>query len=187
MSERFVVITGGPGAGKSSLIDALAADGFPIVAEAGRDIIRDQMARGGTALPWIDPAAFAQAMLDHDSAAYTQCAQRADDSLVFFDRGVVDIVGYLTLTGLPIPPALDRAARSLRYRPQVFIAPAWHEIYAQDTERKQDFDEARRTEAAMREVYPRYGYTLIDLPRASVAKRTTFIRRACGAEPSSVP
>lgn len=187
MSERFVVITGGPGAGKSSLIDALAADGFPIVAEAGRDIIRDQMACGGTALPWIDPAAFAQTMLDHDIAAYTQCARRADDSLVFFDRGVVDIVGYLTLIGLPIPSSLDMAAHRLRYRPLVFIAPAWREIYAQDTERKQDFDEARRTEAAMREVYLRYGYTLIDLPHASVAERITFIRRACGAEPSSVP
>ena len=147
MSARFVVITGGPGAGKSSLIDALAADGFPTVAEAGRDIIRDQVARGGTALPWINPATFAQAMLDRDIAAYEQCARQAGDDLVFFDRGVVDIVGYLTLTGLPIPPALDSAARRLRYRPQVFIAPTWREIYAQDTERKQDFHEARRTEA----------------------------------------
>lgn len=181
MSAHFVVITGGPGAGKTSLIDALAADGFPVIAEAGRDIIRDQVSRGGTALPWIDPAAFAQAMLDRDRAAYEECARQTGDSLVFFDRGVVDIVGYLTLMGLAIPPALDAAARDLRYRPQVFIAPAWREIYAQDTERKQDFDEACRTEAAMREAYPRYGYTLIDLPRASVAERAAFVRRTCGA------
>lgn len=69
----------------------------------------------------------------------------------------------------------------------MFIAPAWREIYAQDTERKQDFHEARRTEAAMRAVYPRYGYMLIDLPLASVAERVAFIRRACGAGRSSVP
>ena len=72
------------------------------------------------------------------------------------------------------------AFRRLRHKTQVFIAPAWREIYVQDTERTQDFDEACRTEAAMREAYPRYGYTLIDLPRASVAERTAFIRRECG-------
>lgn len=180
VSELFVVITGGPGSGKSSLIDALAADGFSVIAESGRDIIRDQMACGGTALPWVDPATFAQAMFDRDRAAYEQCAQQGDSTLVFFDRGVVDIVGYLTLTGLPIPSALDAAARHLRYRPQVFIAPTWREIYAQDAERKQDFDEACRTEAAMREVYPRYGYTLTDLPCVSIAGRVEFIRHACG-------
>lgn len=180
MSARFVVITGGPGAGKSSLIDALAADGFPVVTESGRDIIREQMARGGKALPWIDPAAFAQAMLARDLAAYEQCTRQAGNSLVFFDRGVVDIVGYLTLSGLPVPPTLDDTARRLRYRPQAFIAPAWREIYAQDTERKQDFDEARRTEAAMRDVYPRYGYELVDLPRTGIAERVRFVRTACG-------
>src|SRR3546814_14045915 len=56
----FHVITGGPGSGKSTLIEALAVEGFDHMPEAGRAIIRDQVAIGGAALPWADRAAFAE-------------------------------------------------------------------------------------------------------------------------------
>src|SRR3546814_13735359 len=44
MADRpdFHVITGGPGSGKSTLIEALAVEGFDHMPEAGRAIIRDQ-------------------------------------------------------------------------------------------------------------------------------------------------
>ena len=53
MAERpdFHIITGGPGSDKTTLIDALAALGFHHMPEAGRAIVRDQVAIGGTALP----------------------------------------------------------------------------------------------------------------------------------------
>ena len=54
-SDHLVVITGGPGSGKTTLIDALEAAGFARTHEAGRGIIRDQTAIGGPALPWRDP------------------------------------------------------------------------------------------------------------------------------------
>jgi predicted ATPase len=49
MADRpdFHIITGGPGSGKTTLIDALAAQGFHHMPEAGRAIIRDQIAIGG--------------------------------------------------------------------------------------------------------------------------------------------
>jgi predicted ATPase len=50
-TAAFHIITGGPGAGKTTLIDALAAEGIRHMPEAGRAIIRDQVAIGGTALP----------------------------------------------------------------------------------------------------------------------------------------
>lgn len=59
----FHVITGGPGSGKTTLIDALAAEGVRHRPEAGRAIIRDQAVIGGTALPWADRAAFAELIL----------------------------------------------------------------------------------------------------------------------------
>src|SRR3546814_16471825 len=42
----FHVITGGPGSGKSTLIEALAVEGFDHMPKAGRAIIRDQVAIG---------------------------------------------------------------------------------------------------------------------------------------------
>ena len=172
-TDRLIVITGGPGAGKTSLIEALAGIGHAVWPEAGRAIIRDQQAIGGRGLPWVDPALFAELMLSSDLRGHAEA--RAGRDNIFFDRGIPDIAGYLALCGLPIPDHVERAAQQLRYRRTVFIAPPWRAIFTQDTERKQDFAEAERTHAAMAEIYPRYGYTLVELPRASVAERVSFV------------
>lgn len=43
MSDRFFVVTGGPGAGKTSLITELARRGFHKIREPGHAIIRGEM------------------------------------------------------------------------------------------------------------------------------------------------
>ncbi|WP_414897005.1 AAA family ATPase [Rhodovulum sp. YEN HP10] len=50
MSAHFFVLTGGPGAGKTSLITELACRGFHTIPESGRAVIREEMASGGDAL-----------------------------------------------------------------------------------------------------------------------------------------
>ncbi|AIO40580.1 AAA domain protein [Burkholderia cenocepacia] len=174
--QRFFVVTGGPGSGKSSLVDALERGGFARSHEAGRGLIRDQMAIDGPALPWRDRAAFAELMLNWEMRSYHLA--RAARGPVFFDRGVPDVIGYLRLTGLPVPAHAEAAARRFRYHRRVFIAPPWPEIYAQDTERRQDFAEAVRTYEAMVDCYTAYGYRLIELPRASVKARVRFVTDA---------
>jgi predicted ATPase len=176
--ERFFVLTGGPGSGKSTLIDALERAGFARSVESGRAIIQAQLAIGGRALPWRDPVAFAELMLSWDMRSY-HMAQN-EDRLVFFDRGVPDVVGYLRLLGLPVPAHMERAAEIFPYNRQVFIAPPWAEIFAQDDERKQDFDEAIRTYEAMVTTYAGYGYELIEVPRAAVDERVRFVLQAIG-------
>src|SRR3546814_11173921 len=79
MADRpdFHVITGGPGSGKSTLIDALAVEGFDHMPEAGRAIIRDQVAIGGAALPWADRAAFAELLLGWELRFWHEAPDRA--------------------------------------------------------------------------------------------------------------
>ena len=170
---RFIVITGGPGSGKTSLIDGLEAAGFAGTVEAGRAVIQEQLASGGDALPWKDQAAFAQMMLERDIQSYEAAAKQAGP--VFFDRGIPDVIGYLRLSGLPVPTHMMKAAEDFRYHRRVLIAPPWREIYAQDAERKQDFDEAQRTYDAMVKVYTGLGYELVGLPRVSVKERVGFV------------
>lgn len=168
-----IVITGGPGSGKTTLIEALAAAGHAVEPEAGRAVILEQQATGGAGLPWRDRALFAELMLDRDIVAHER---RADaKGPVFFDRGIPDVAGYLALSGLPVPPRVEAAARTLRYHKTVFIAPVWPEIFTQDAERRQDLAEARRTWEAMAAIYPAYGYRLAALPRASVEDRVAAI------------
>ena len=173
IGPRRIVLTGGPGSGKTTLLEALATAGHATSPEAGRTIIRRQQAIDGEALPWKDRALFAELMLDRELEAHART--EGADGPVFFDRGVPDVVGYLTLCGLPVPAHMERAAQDIRYDRRVFIAPVWPEIFGQDAERKQDLDEARRTFDAMAETYPRFGYELIELPRAPVAERLDFV------------
>jgi predicted ATPase len=182
IADRFVVATGGPGSGKTTLIDALEAAGFARTVEAGRAIIHAEVAAGGTALPWADREAFAERMLEHEARTYAAARDSAPtrNGPVFFDRGVPDVIGYRRLVGLPVPVVLDQAARRLRYHRRVFLAPPWPEIFHADAERKQDFVEAVRTFEAMRAVYGEYGYAVVELPRASVAERVAFVLQEIG-------
>jgi predicted ATPase len=173
MSDRFHVLTGGPGSGKSTLIAALAAQGFAHMPEAGRAIIQDQVAIGGSALPWSDPRAFAEQMLCWDLRSHREARSRSGP--VFFDRGVPDVVGYLRLSSVPVPVHLQRAAESVRYADKVFVAPFWPHIFAQDAERKQEAPEAEATCRIMTETYAQLGYTMIALPKAwSSASGSSF-------------
>lgn len=172
-SSRFIVLTGGPGSGKSTVLGALEAAGYPIAPEAGRAVIRQQVAIDGLALPWRDRMAFAEAMLTWDMRSYEEQAER--DGPVFFDRGIPDVAGYLTLCGLPIPEHISRACAAFRYDRVVLVAPPWREIYANDAERRQDWDEAVRTHAVMVDTYRNLGYDMVELPRTDVAGRVAFV------------
>ncbi|GAA0447723.1 AAA family ATPase [Streptomyces olivaceiscleroticus] len=185
--DRFVVVTGGPGAGKSTLIGRLAAAGYARTEEAGRGVIRDQAAIGGRGLPWTDPALFAELMLGWELRSYRLAAAHGTPpgGPVFFDRGVPDIVGYLRLQGLPVPDHVHAAARAHRYHRRVFVAPFWPEIYARDAERKQSPAEAERTCLVMIETYAEYGYEPVELERAPVEDRVRSVLRSVEADRKS--
>jgi predicted ATPase len=176
--DRFFLITGGPGSGKSTLLEALSAEGFAHMPEAGRAIIQDQVAIGGVALPWLDRMAFAELMLSWEIRSY-EAAQKIPGP-VFFDRGVPDVLGYLRLSGLPVPSYVESAARRLRYYRRVFLAPPWPAIFTQDAERRQTLAEAEATYQTMVEVYSGLGYELVPLPLVPVQERVAFVREIVG-------
>lgn len=173
MSDHLLVVTGGPGSGKTSLLTALAQRGFRTMPEAGRGIIQQQLAIGGQALPWGDRSAFAELMLSWELRSHGEAM--ALDGPVLLDRGVPDVLGYLALSGLPIPPHVERAALRYRYNRRVFIAPYWEDIFTQDAERKQDKREAEATFEAMALTYTRLGYDLLVLPKATIADRVQVV------------
>jgi len=172
-SKRFHIITGGPGSGKTSLIDSLRSRSYGCSVEAGRGIIQDQVLIQGRALPWLDPRLFAELMLAWEMRSYHMAKQSAGP--FFFDRGVPDVLGYLRLSKISAPEHMQKAATEFRYNPTVFIAPPWPEIFHQDLERKQDFDEAQRTHDALVSTYNGLDYDLIELPRIAVKQRCQFI------------
>jgi predicted ATPase len=176
--DQMFVVTGGPGSGKTTLVTALAACGFSTMPEAGRAIIQQQIAIGGTALPWSNRLAFAELMLEMDIRSYRGAEELRGP--VIFDRGIPDVLGYLRVSGVPVPARIEEAARKFRYHRRVFLAPPWPAIFGQDEERKQSIAEAEATCDAMVDVYSSLGYELLVLPLIPVDERIEFVRNIIG-------
>lgn len=173
LKNNFYVLTGGPGSGKTTLIEYLGRMGYNFVPEVGRKIIREQLASGGSALPWSDTAEYSDLMLQYSLRDYISLSAQTD--IFFFDRGIPDILGYTELINLPGRDVYIDSVRNFRYNPTVFILPPWEDIYSKDTERKQDFGLAMLTYHTMKKIYRQYGYQLIEIPCMSVAERSGFI------------
>lgn len=171
MSERFIVLSGCSGGGKSALLEALRRRGHAVVEEPGRRIVRQELATGGTALPWRDLAAFARRAVE--TALADRAAMRGHPGFVFFDRGLIDAAVALEAAGGE--PVLDALAAAHRYGREVFLAPPWPDIYAGDPERRHDFAAACAEYARLESAYPRLGYAPVVLPKAPVEARADFV------------
>lgn len=169
--DRFVVISGCSGGGKSTLLAKLAERGHAVVEEPGRRIVQEELASDGAALPWVDGAAFARravavALADREAA-------RSLSGWVFFDRGLIDAAAALQhLTG---EPALDRIGKLYRYHRRVFLTPPWPKIYVTDAERRHDVEAAIAEYDRLLSVYPSLGYEVITLPKVGVSERADFV------------
>ncbi len=186
LHQQFFVITGGPGAGKTTLLNALASRGYKTVPEVARQIIRQQVLKNGTALPWKDRLLYAQLLLAASVDSYKTTAEahiRQPEPFVFFDRGIPDSIGYLHLTQIRVEQALYEEAKNYRYNRMVFILPPWKAIYQKDAERKQDWEEAAATYYTLKETYEQSGYRIIDVPAGTIDSRVAFVLKEARTVP----
>lgn len=121
-----------------------------------------------------DPLGFAEAMLEAHHREYERFVSHPGP--VIFDRGFADVAGFLDVSGLSVPRTVDHACRNQRYHGPILRAPAWAEIYAQDAERVQDWQQAAASDAAVTAAWRRYGYEVVDLPFAGVQERLAMLR-----------
>jgi predicted ATPase len=171
--NRFVVISGCSGGGKSTLLDELGRRGHSIVLEPGRRVVREELASGGTALPWADTAAFVDRIVATGEADYAAAA--GNSGWTFFDRGLLDaLCAHADLIGAPLPA--DRAA-AYPYHRRIFLTPPWPELFATDAERRHDLAEAEREYERNLRDFPALGYETIIIPRLPVADRADFIEQ----------
>lgn len=168
---HLFVLTGGPGAGKTTLLKELEQRGMRTVPEVARQIIQEQVASGGTALPWADREAYTELMLERSIRSFEN---EMDSGAAICDRGIPDTLCYARLCGFE-ETAVAAACRQYRYSRTVFFAPAWEEIYTADDERRQDFAEAVRTSELMLSIYEECGYEITFLPLTDVKQRAEFV------------
>lgn len=170
-ANRLIVISGCSGGGKSTLIAELSRRGYATMAEPGRRIVKDELAHGGRALPWIDMEAFARRALKIATADMAS-AQR-NNGLTFFDRGLIDAA--VALEHAAGAPAAQTLRGLPRYHDTVFLTPPWPEIHTADDARRHDMKEAEAEYDRLCVAFPALGYTVDILPRAPVSARADWL------------
>jgi predicted ATPase len=172
IEKPIYIITGGPGFGKTMLIDALKADNYICSDEFARDLILSQKETGGEILPWKKPRLFQQEILNLRIAFFNSVPKGV---VAFADRAIPDQLAFARYKGFGSPEILEDAAREYRYAPLVFVTPPWPKIYCTDSIRTETFEEAMKIHKIIVETYKNLNYQIIELPLVPISERKNIL------------
>ena len=173
MQKEIIVIIGGPGTGKTTIINGLVAKGHCCYPEISREVTLEAKKQGIEQLFLEKPLLFSELLLEGRKKQF-QNATKEPHEIVFIDRGIPDVLAYMHYIGDSYPATFDAACREHTYS-KIFILPPWEEIYISDAERYENFEQAKLIYNHLTETYQNYGYKLIEVPKDTMNNRILFI------------
>jgi predicted ATPase len=199
--KRYV-LTGAPGAGKTSVLRALEELGFPVVEEAATDVIAAEQQRG-IEEPWeddgfIDKIVTLQrqrttgAVPGPGAGAMSGAAARAGAGagVQVHDRSVLCTLALARFLGRPVTPLLaaevDRVVRERVQEREVFlIRPIG--FVERTAARRISYESSLAFERLHDAVYREHGYEIVDIAPGAVAERAAMIAGHIAALASGGP
>ena len=173
MKTQKIALIGGPSTGKTTLINALKSNGYYCMEEISRQITLDAQEKGIDQLFLEDPLLFSKQLLLGRQTQFLE-SDSINDKLVFFDRGLPDVVAYLDYLKSSYPESFKEICREHTYD-MIFILKPWKAIYKQDNERYETFEQALVIHDFLVNLYKEFGYSIIDTPFGTVQERINFI------------
>jgi predicted ATPase len=174
LKGRFI-LTGAPGAGKTSILHALAGHGFATVEEAATDLIAREQA-AGAAEPWTDPG-----FIDRVAALQRERRLAAAGEVQFHDRSAFCTEALADYLGHPHGAGLVREIGELKrtgfHERRVFFVELLGFVEP-TAARRITLEESRRFEAIHERVYRAHGFELVRVAPAGLAARVAAIRAA---------
>ncbi len=168
--KRYI-FTGAPGVGKTTLLEGLAALGYPVVAEAATDVIATEQA-AGVDKPWIR----ARFISDVLKVQMVRQAEVVPAPVVLFDRSPFCTLALARYLSRPIPSELnDEVTRLVTegfYERDVFLVRPVGRVEA-TAARRISYEDSLAFEAVHESTYQSFGFTLV-----AVAPTTSQIRVA---------
>jgi len=173
VQKEIIVIIGGPGTGKTTIIDGLLERGHCCYPEISREITLEAKKQGIEQLFLENPLLFSELLLEGRKKQHQQALEEECD-VVFIDRGIPDVLAYMHYIGDAYPAFFDEACREHQYT-KIFILPPWEAIYESDDARYENYEQATLIYKHLKETYESYGYNLIEVPKDTVDNRILFI------------
>lgn len=179
------ILTGGPGVGKTKVLEVLAAQGHPVIPEVARIIISEEqqkekdLSRYHSVLPWTDLEQFQNLVLERQIQEEATLSDLINSHHSFLDRSCVDPLAYVDIGNVPIRKDIYQLIEQADYTKAFFLhrLPA----YANDEQRKENAEDAVRLQDKIYEVYDRAGFDIVEVPlfaddeQENIAKRVEFI------------
>jgi len=173
LNTKKIALIGGPGTGKTTLINALRSKGYNCMEEISRQVTLKAQEKGIEQLFLEDPLLFSEHLLLGRQKQFLE-ADSIDEEVVFFDRGLPDVVAYLDYLKSSYPESFKIICSQHSYD-KVFILKPWKAIYEQDNERYETFEQALILHDFLVKTYTHYGYSIIDTPFGTIEERIDFI------------
>ncbi len=162
------VLTGGPGSGKTTVLEILASRGYNIIPETAREILKKEQEKNSDALPWKEPIKFQDIIAERQYK--TELALKEIE--VFLDRGLVDGYAYCKYYKVPIPKIIMNNGKN-QYD-KIFLFEQLP-FYQKDKNRKEDKESADLIHKLIKDAYLEFGYNVIDVPVLPPSERVDFI------------
>lgn len=180
MNSKRIVITGGPGTGKTVLISSLEENGYHCFHEVIRTMTLDALNGKSLDKQLVNPIDFvADAKSFNDELMNARLkhftnGKDLDKNQLFYDRGLPDVIAYMNYFGQTVEERYTNLCLENRYD-DVLILPPWKEIYVQDNERMENFDQACGIHKHLENTYKELGYSPIEVPFGTIENRLQFV------------
>ena len=172
--QQWYVITGGPGSGKTTAINALGSMGYRIVPEVARYLYEYEL-ESGRALNEIksDQVRFQTNVMQMQSAIEQREQASGVEETIFFDRALLDCEAYYRFHGVPCDKDTLLLFSKSKYR-KIFLFDLLP-FETCDNLRTESMDQAKEIERLIKEVYSKYDFVVISVPVMPTGKRIEFI------------
>jgi predicted ATPase len=184
--ERWIVITGGPFSGKTSLLERLGARGYRTLPEAAIRVIDELNAQLGVEgqRSWrlAHPIEF-QDRVAREQDERERLVQLRAGEVLFADRGLPDSIGYCRYKGVEPPLWLLEATRVRRYTEVLLLDTLSNFDRRLTSGRTSTYEDSLRIRDHLRTTYEELGYPVIAVPELAIGERDTYILELLGPLP----